>query len=113
MKTNRASRLHWFLQRLTGAYLAFGMAAHLIILPLGGKVIDFESVASRLRMTGWIIFDLLLLFCCVYHGYIGLWAVIQDYNPKEYLRGFFKYTLIVIGLAIFLLGILLLGPFRE
>ena len=76
----------WFWQRVTGAVLVIGMAVHILVLPLSGRLITFESVYSRLSRAGWVFFDFILLSACIYHGFNGLWAVIADFNPKCSVR---------------------------
>lgn len=103
----------WLLQRLTGLYLIFGMAVHIIILPLGKEAITFESVSFRLQHAGWLIFDLLLLTVCVYHGFNGLWSVFMDFNPSEKVRRGVGWGLALFGLVWIVYGIFVLIPFAK
>ena len=103
----------WLFQRITGAYLVFGMAVHVIVLPLGKDTITFESVSSRLRHPGWLIFDLLLLAVCVYHGFNGLWSVFTDFNPPQRLRKGIGWGLALFGLVWIVYGIFVLVPFTK
>ena len=103
----------WLFQRITGAYLVFGMAVHVIMLPLGKGSITFESVAERLRNPWWFLFDFLLLSVCVYHGFNGLWSVFLDFNPPQGLRRGLGWALTLFGLAWVAFGIFVLLPFSR
>ena len=102
--------LHWFFQRVTAIFLIFGMAVHIIVLPLGGERLSYSMVSGRLFHAGWILFDLLLLASCLYHGLNGIWGVILDYNLR--LSGFIGYTISAIAFIFLFLGIAAIGGFR-
>jgi len=110
MQIERAGFWPWFLQRLTGLYLAVGMAVHMFILPLGGEPVDFYSVHGRLKYAGWLIFDLLLLVTCLYHGFNGLWAIVLDYNPRGLWRKRLGYFIFIMGLVFLVYGVAALIP---
>jgi succinate dehydrogenase hydrophobic membrane anchor protein len=101
----------WLLQRISGAYLVFGMAVHVIVLPLGKEAITFESVSARLQHGCWLVFDLLLLAACVYHGFNGLWSVLLDFNPSLNIRRLIAWGLVVFGLIWTAYGVFVLVPF--
>lgn len=103
----------WLLQRVSGAYLAFGMAVHIIVLPLGGDKISFDSISARLQHGGWLVFDLLLLATCLYHGFNGLWSVLLDFNPSIKIRQTVAWGLVVFGLIWAAYGVLVLVPFAR
>ncbi len=103
----------WLLQRVSRAYLAFGMAVHIIILPLGGDKISFVSISARLQHGCWLVFDLLLLATCVYHGFNGLWSVLLDFNPSIKIRRTIAWGLVAFGLALSAYGVLVLVPFAR
>jgi succinate dehydrogenase hydrophobic membrane anchor protein len=102
--------LHWFFQRVTAIFLVLGMAVHILVLPFGGERLSYSLVSGRLSHMGWIVFDLLLLLSCIYHGLNGIWGVILDYNPK-YLKTI-GYTIFTISLIFSILGVAVIGGFR-
>ena len=103
----------WLLQRVTGLYLVFGMAVHVLVLPLGKEAITFESVSARLQHAGWFVFDLLLLVVCIYHGFNGLLSVVTDFNPSQKLRRGIGWGLALFGLVWIVYGICVLVPFAK
>ena len=102
--------LHWFFQRVTAVFLVVGMAVHILVLPLGGDRLSYSLVSGRLSHTGWIVFDLLLLLSCVYHGLNGIWEVILDYNPKS--LKIIGYTMSAVAFIFLVLGIAAIEGFR-
>lgn len=103
----------WLLQRVTGLYLVFGMAVHIIVLPLGRETISFESVSARLQNPWWILFDYLLLTTCVYHGFNGLWSIFLDFSPPVKLKKGFGWGLVAFGLVWIVFGIFVIIPFTK
>lgn len=103
----------WLWQRITGAILVVGMAVHIIILPLSGKTITFDTVAARLKLAGWLAFDLVLLGACLYHGFNGLWAVLLDFNPSSGVKKTAATVLTGLGLVLLVYGALALTPFAR
>ena len=81
----------WLFQRITGAYL----------------------VSARLQHAGWLVFDLLLLLACVYHGFNGLWSILADFNPSEKLRRGIAWGLALFGLVWIAYGVFVLVPFAK
>jgi len=110
MQIERAGFWPWFLQRLTGLYLAVGMAVHMFVLPLKGGAVNFYSVHGRLQHAGWLIFDLLLLAACLYHGFNGVWAIVLDYNPRRLWRKGMGYLIFIVGVVFLVYGIAALIP---
>lgn len=102
--------LSWFFQRVTAIFLVLGMGVHILVLPLGGERLSYSLVSGRLSHKGWIVFDLLLLLSCIYHGLSGIWGIILDYNPKSFKT--IGYTVFTISLILSILGIAAIGGFR-
>lgn len=102
--------LSWFFQRVTAVFLIFGMAVHILVLPLGGERLSYSLVSGRLSHTGWILFDLLLLASCIYHGLNGVWGVFLDYNPR--LSRIIGFGISVVAFIFAIVGIAAIGGFR-
>lgn len=100
----------WLLQRVTAIFLLFGMTVHIMALPLGGKALSFSLVSGRLSHMEWVIFDILLLASCLYHGLNGIWGVILDYNIG--LSRFLGYCLSAVAFIFLALGIAALWSLR-
>jgi succinate dehydrogenase hydrophobic membrane anchor protein len=113
MEVARTGLWSWLMQRVTGAILVVGMAVHIFILPLSGKTITFETVSARLRHAGWLIFDLVLLAACLYHGFNGLWSVLLDFKPSPGFRRLSAQVLTGLGVLLLIYGAFALVPFTR
>ncbi len=113
MRVEKVGFWSWFLQRITGLYLVFGMMVHLVVLPLSGKEITFKSVSQRLSNIWWLIFDISLLATCIYHGFNGIRSVILDYSPSPTADKFIEIGIALIGFLLFFYGIFVLVPFYN
>jgi len=101
----------WLFQRITGAYLVFGLTVHIVVTHFATKSITFEWVSARLRHGGWFLFDFLLLTVCFYHGFNGLWAIVLDFNPGMKWRRGIGWGLFVLGVGWVVYGVVTLIPF--
>lgn len=103
----------WLFQRITGAFLIFGMTLHIVATHLQVHDITFENVSARLHSGWWVLFDLLLLSACFYHGFNGVWSVVVDFNPPVIWRRVAGWFLALFGLLWVGYGILTLVPFTR
>lgn len=73
---------HWWLQRLTAtALLALGLwfAISLLRLDLG----SYAGVVAWLREPITSVLLILSVLCAVYHSYLGVQVVVEDYVPAS------------------------------
>ncbi|MBI5181634.1 MAG: hypothetical protein HZA06_01845 [Nitrospirae bacterium] len=101
----------WLGQRLTAVILAIWIPVHIIAIPFSDKKISAPIVSERLSHTGWLIFDILLLLCCVYHGLNGIYSISLDFNPEKKIVKWLFSFLLLLGIAISIYGILILWSF--
>lgn len=113
MNVNNTGFWSWYLQRLTGIFLVFGMVIHIIVIHFSGEEISFISVAQRLTSPAWLIFDILLLGACLYHGFNGIWSIALDYNPRTGLKKYLAWCLILLGAICFIWGTYVFIPFTH
>ena len=105
MEKKQSGMYGWLLQRITGILLIVGMIVHYLYLHFFSKGnLDFEYVASRLQSPWWVIFDTCLLAVIIYHGFYGLSEIINDYNPKPYVKNILSYIFLFTGIFLFLWG---------
>ena len=65
----------------------------------------------RLRSGGWIVFDLLLIVLCLYHGLNGVRAILYDVVTGARPRRAIDGALWVVGLAMTVVGYYVLTGF--
>ena len=84
--TTQRGLFGWLFQRITGAYLVFGIGLHIIVTHFTTRSVTFENVSERLHGGGWLLFDLSLLLVSFYHGFKGQWGIVLDFNPSAKKR---------------------------
>ena len=113
MESINKSIWSWFLQRITAAILVIGLFVHFWVLHFAlERPLNFDKVQARLVSPCWIIFDMILLLCAVYHGLNGLWGIYVDFNPGEKARKIIGWIFAIIGILSFFFGAYILFPFQ-
>ena len=71
----------WLFMRLSGVLLLFLALGHLAIMHLINSIdnIDFAFVAARYAGSFWRIYDFLMLFLALLHGFNGARTLADDY----------------------------------
>ncbi len=97
--TNRSVySLAFAIQRITGIILLFYLCLHLIFLTsLTDRTGEtYESLIAVTVSKQFLLFDILLVLCGVFHGINGLRVIVHEF-------GFvYEYRKVVIGFAFFL-----------
>ena len=105
-RTNRGT-YGWFLQRITGLFLAFFLIVHLNVMHFAGGSLrlDFETVTQRLQSSSlWAIYYFLFVPAVVFHGLNGIWGVFLDYQPSIKTKKVFLILLWLVGVGLTLFG---------
>lgn len=104
----------WLFQRLTAAFLVLGLAVHFIVLHfMIERPVTMAKVAERLQAPGWVVFDVLLLLCALYHGLNGLYGVVVDFSPPDGVKKWTMWTFWAAGGGAAVVGIVNLIPFAR
>ncbi|MBI3354895.1 MAG: succinate dehydrogenase, hydrophobic membrane anchor protein [Nitrospirae bacterium] len=111
MNNTKSHLLSWLGQRITAIIIAVLLPIHIIAIPFADKKISFSLVSERLSHTGWLIFDLLLLLCCVYHGLNGIYSISLDFNPDKKTTKALSLSFLILGITLSIYGILILWSF--
>jgi succinate dehydrogenase hydrophobic anchor subunit len=70
MEIEKGRALHWFIQRITGLVLGFGVIFHFLMFHYFGYKIGLTYLEARERLIspGWITFYSVLLGMAIFHG---------------------------------------------
>jgi succinate dehydrogenase hydrophobic membrane anchor protein len=113
-KPGKGSAYGWFLQRITGIFLAFFLILHFQVLHFTKDwKIDFDLVTRRLDSTAWVIFYLIFVPAGLFHAFNGAWQVIHDYRPKSGTQKAVKSLLWILGIALSAYGYYLIVTFSK
>ena len=111
-KAQSQSIISWFLQRISGLFLAFFLITHLNVQHLFHNIategiIDFSSVQANLTSSvWWQIYYFLFVPMIAFHAMNGLWAIIADYRPSGGAAIILKAVFWILGFALTAVGAL-------
>jgi succinate dehydrogenase / fumarate reductase membrane anchor subunit len=96
-------RRAFLFMRLSGALLLFLAVGHMMIQHVlnSSQNLTLQFVAMQWNSWGWKIYDMLLLFFAITHGFNGLRQVLEDYihnrNTVKWInRALLVFTIITI-----------------
>ena len=75
-----------------------------IASPAGAKPVDWASVVERMKSLFFAVTYVILLGAALYHGFYGLRNILFELSPGPTLHRVESATLVVLGLALFLVG---------
>lgn len=115
METGRGRAILWFIQRITGLILGFGVVFHFIMFHyLGYKVgVTYFEARDRLISPGWIALYTVLLGMAIFHGMNGLWGIFLDFNLGPKTKQYIKSSLYILGAFLFIFGLFILIRFNT
>ncbi|MEO6349788.1 MAG: succinate dehydrogenase, hydrophobic membrane anchor protein [Candidatus Limnocylindrales bacterium] len=97
----------WYLMRVTGVALFVLALAHFSILHFIWDPAEqtAEFIANeRWNQIFWRGFDWLLLMSVLFHGFLGMRTVVQDYIKRPRLREFTLIILYTLALLLLVIG---------
>jgi succinate dehydrogenase hydrophobic anchor subunit len=100
------SALFWFLQRVTGLLLGIFLFTHIRVLHFNYDFVkqglmNFDFVIARLKSSiGWSVFYFLFILSALFHGLIGLWAVIMDFRPSPTGQKVWLTAIWILGIVV-------------
>ncbi|MFB6355706.1 MAG: succinate dehydrogenase, hydrophobic membrane anchor protein [bacterium] len=77
------------------------------------RMINYDDVHERVGGDGWIwwkTYNLLFLILALYHGLVGIWDVLVDYQMRPLIRFTIYGVLNTLGLVLFIVGTLIIVP---
>lgn len=113
-RAGNQSVLSWFLQRISGLFLAFFLITHLNVHHLFHDIttegiIDFSSVQTNLASSvWWQVYYFLFVPLIAFHAMNGLWAILADYRPSGGPAIILKTLFWVVGFVLTAVGALTL-----
>ena len=97
----------WVFMRASGVLLLVLVFGHLFVnLMLGEGIhgVDFAFVAGKWSSPFWQVWDMLMLWLGMLHGFNGVRTVMLDYIHRPAWRTGSLWLLYVIGLFLFVIG---------
>jgi len=96
----------WLIQRVTAVILLGALGLHIVFLHYGHGHggLRFDDIMIRLSSPVFIILDLLLLVCGLYHVTYGLYSIFLDFGPDVRSRVVVLASLVCVGLGLMGIG---------
>ena len=104
----------WVFMRASGILLLVLIFGHLFVnLMLGEGIhaIDFAFVAGKWSSPFWQVWDMLMLWLGMLHGFNGVRTIINDYTEKDGTRWVLKGLLVTATVFTVVLGTLVIFTF--
>ncbi|HET8766318.1 succinate dehydrogenase hydrophobic membrane anchor subunit [Phycicoccus sp. M110.8] len=104
----------WVFMRGSGILLLVLVFGHLFVnLMLGEGIhaIDFAFVAGKWASPFWQVWDMLMLWLAMLHGFNGVRTIINDYTERENTRWVLKGLLVLATFFTVVLGTLVIFTF--
>jgi succinate dehydrogenase / fumarate reductase membrane anchor subunit len=103
---NNYESVAWKWMRYSGILLIPLAWGHMLIqdVLVGAHRIDLSYVEMRWSITGWRVYDFLLLAFAFAHGMNGLRQVLFDFLPAPRVRRALSWALFVLWLVVSLIG---------
>ena len=74
------------------------------------RMINHGDVQARVSNIWWKTYNLLFLVLAIYHGLIGMWDVLKDYDFSPLVRLTLYGSVVTIGLLLLVVGLLIIVP---
>jgi succinate dehydrogenase / fumarate reductase membrane anchor subunit len=103
----------WLFQRVSGVILFVMLIAHFILMHyMGGEKRLYADIVHRLSNPLWKTFDLAFLGLALYHGWYGVWGIVEDYVRRDSVRVACLALIVTAALALFSLGLVTIVTFH-
>ncbi len=97
----------WLFQRISGAVMVILMILHLYLIHFitaKGTAVSFKDVVERISYPPIRFMELIFLSLLIYHGFNGVWMIVQDYVYHNLWRMLIFSVILIFGLVLFLIG---------
>ena len=110
--TSTPGTVSWLLQRVSGLFLAYGLAVHLwAVHVVDSGRLSWDVVTMRLQDgSSWSVYYVLFVPAVVLHALNGMWGIVLDFDPPRRLRPTLRAVFWLGGLALMVYGYMGIRP---
>ena len=110
--TSTPGTVPWLLQRVSGLFLAYGLAVHLwAVHVVDSGRLSWDVVTMRLQDgSSWSVYYVLFVPAVVLHALNGVWGIVLDFDPPRRLRPTLRAVFWLGGLALMVYGYMGIRP---
>ena len=108
-ETGKTGGLAWFFQRISAAILFILLILHFVTYHFIGKgVVTYDRVTTAMKSPWFNLIQFLFLITAVYHGFNGVWAVVEDYVHSKPWRLTLYSLIVTVAVCLLFIGMLTL-----
>ncbi len=106
-ETSKTGALAWLLQRVTAVILFIILVYHFVFYHFISKGnYPWKEVVAKMQSPWFNLLQFAFLSTALYHGLNGVWMVAEDYIHGRIWRQVIFSLIVVVGIALFFVGIL-------
>ena len=106
-ESSKAGAIAWLLQRVTAVLLFIGLIYHFVNYHfISNGVYTWKEVVAKMQSPWFNLLQFVFLATALYHGLNGVWMVTEDYIHNRIWRMIIFSLILLLGMALFFVGIL-------
>lgn len=106
-ETSNRGAVAWLWQRISAVVLFVLLLVHFVTYHfIAQGVIRYEDIVAKMQASWFNLVQILFLLTALYHGFNGIWMVIEDYVHHRIWRIVLFSAILTAGITFFVLGTL-------
>jgi succinate dehydrogenase / fumarate reductase membrane anchor subunit len=106
-ETSKSGARAWLFQRISAVILFVLLIMHFITYHFISKgVIKYADIVEKMKSPWFNLIQFIFLLTAIYHGFNGVWTIIEDYIHIKLLRLALFGILTTIALCLIFIGLL-------
>lgn len=106
-ETSKTGGIGWLLQRISAVFLFVLLILHFVTYHFMAKgIIRYDAIIEKMQSPWFNLMQFIFLLTALYHGFNGLWSVVEDYLHSKLLRITLFGLIITVAMALFFIGLL-------
>jgi len=106
-ETSKTGAIAWLLQRISAVILFILLIYHFVyyhFISAGNYL--WDKVVAKMQSPWFNLLQFIFLVTALYHGLNGIWMISEDYIHNKFRRMFIFGLILMVGLALFFIGVL-------
>lgn len=106
-ETSKVGAIAWFFQRISAILLFVLLMFHFVIYHFVSQgEVKYETVIKNIKSPWWNLMQFIFLISALYHGFNGIWMIVEDYIHTKMWRLFLFSIIVIVGLGLLFVGLL-------
>jgi succinate dehydrogenase / fumarate reductase, membrane anchor subunit len=106
-ESSNKGAMGWLWQRISAVVLFFLLIIHFVTYHfIQNGNISYDQIVSKMHTTWFNLVQMLFLVLALFHGFYGLWVIIEDYIHEKNCRIAIYSSIWIVGLVLLIVGVL-------